>query len=236
MKLIYFDEAKDDDQYRCYHLGAVCLDESVLPSVEEKIRILAETTFGTAELSADTEFHATEIYHRKKNFKGWTEFNRRVALIGEFIKILSLEEVQLIDVRINCALLQQGQSADEIAFMFLCERANGLVRSKNAIGMLIGDRESDHHSARFATTLSNYRARGTDFAYGRDIKHLVDSVHFTHSHLSRFLQLADVYVWLLQFQNRNRDSDNARHKAVFELLQRRDTSLFPAKYKEWPKA
>lgn len=236
MKLIFFDETKNDPDYRHYHLGAVCLDETVLADVEARIQVLAEQAFGTAELCSETEFHAAEIFHRKKNFKSWTDFNRRVELLGEFIDILSLDGVQLIDIQVNCDLLYAGQSADEIAFMFLCERANDLVRCQKALGMLIGDRENDHHAARFATTLSSYRAKGTDFAFGREVKNLVDSVHFTHSHLSRFLQLADVYAWLLQFQHRNRNSENIRHRAVFDLLKRDHVNLFPSKYKEWPKA
>lgn len=236
MKLIFFDEAKDDPDYRHYHVGGVCLDESVLIDVESKIHAISLEAFGTSELLEATEFHAADIYHRKKNFKDWSEFDRRVALLGQFIDILSLDEVQLIDIQINCDRLYVGQSADEIAFMFLCERANGLVRSQASIGMLIGDRESDRHAARYATTLSSYRAKGTDFAFGREIKNLVDSVHFTQSHLSRFLQLADVYVWLLQFCNRNRASDNLRHRAVFDLLKRDHVNLFPATYKEWPKS
>jgi hypothetical protein len=120
--------------------------------------------------------------------------------------------------------------------MFLCERANDLVRVNKSIGMLIGDRESDTHAARYATTLSGYRAKGTDFAFGREIKNLVDSVHFTQSHLSRFLQLADIHVWIRQFMNRNRNSKDERHRALLEVLARESVDLFPAKYKEWPKS
>lgn len=120
--------------------------------------------------------------------------------------------------------------------MFLCERANDFVKSKKSRGMLMGDREDDHHAARFASTLSNYRAKGTDFEYGRQIHNLVDSVHFTHSHLSRFLQLADVYVWLLLFQNRNRGSKDFRHQAMLNLLKEDCIDLSPSKYKEWPKS
>lgn len=236
MKLIFFDEAKDDDKYRHYHLGAVCLDENVLLDIEARIQDLAEQSFGTAELCSATEFHAAEIFHRNKNFKSWTDFGKRVALLGQFMDILSREEVQLIDIQVNCEQLHPGQSAEDLAFMFLCERANDLVGAQKAVGMLIGDRESDRHAARFATTLSSYRVKGTDFAFGRKISSLVDSVHFTHSHLSRFLQLADVYVWLQQFRHRNRGSENIRHRAVFDLLARENVNLFPAKYKEWPRA
>lgn len=235
MKLIFFDEAKDDPDYPHYHVGGVCIDEKDLADVEKAISAIAQKAFGTAELTRETELHAAEIYHRKKNFKDEADFGKRVALIGDFIDILSREEVRLIDIQINCKLLRGAQAAEEVAFMFLCERANDLVRSQQSLGMLIGDRENDRLADRFSTTLSGYRARGTQFAFGRNIHHLVDCVHFTHSHLSRFLQLADVYVWLRQFRNRNRDSENPRHKAVFELLKRSHVDLFPAKYKEWPK-
>ncbi len=142
MKLIFFDESKNAPDYPHYHLGAICLDESALIDVEGAVQAIAIEVFGSAELSSGTEFHASEIFHRKKNFKEWHDFGRRVALLSRLVDVLSRE------------------------------------------------------------SLSNYKAAGTDFAFGREIKNLVDSVHFTQSHLSRFLQLADVYVWLLRFRNR----------------------------------
>lgn len=83
MKLIFFDESKDDPDYRHYHLGGVCVDDANLLEVESMIHALAQEAFGTAELSAATEFHAAEIFHRKKNFKGWHDFARRVAVPRE---------------------------------------------------------------------------------------------------------------------------------------------------------
>lgn len=235
MKLIFFDEVKPENDYPHYHIGAICIDEDHLHWIEEKVSALAKEVFGKSEVSQSTEFHAAEIYHRKRNFKHWNEFYKRIEVLDRLIQILPLEEVGLLDIQINCDLLSSSQSAEEIAFMFLCERANDLVKSRNSLGMLIGDRESDRMSEQFATTISGYRANGTDFAYGRDLHNLVDSVHFTHSHLSRFLQLADVYAWILQFRKRNRGSENSRHQAVFDILSRKEINLFPSKYKEWPK-
>ncbi len=235
MILIFFDEAKNDPDYPHYHLGAVCIGEDTLVDLEAKVNALTLKSFGVATLSQATEFHAAEIFHRKKNFKTWDNFEKRVSLLGEFMDLLSLEGVGRIDIQINCDLLHPGQVAEDIAFMFLCERANSYAKAKKTLGMLIGDRESDRHASRFATTLSQYRAKGTDFAFGQDIQNLVDSVHFTQSHLSRFLQLADVYTWLLQFKNRNKSSTNIRHQSIFDLMRRGHINLFPSKYKEWPK-
>ena len=141
------------------------------------------------------------------------------------MQILSMPQLQLIDVQINAAKLWQNQIPDEVAFMFFCERANDLCKAHHRLGMLIGDRESDRVAERYAGSLSGYRAAGTEFAFGRDIENLVDSVHFTHSHLSRFLQLADIYTWLLQFRNRNRGSANARHRAIFDIWARKEITI-----------
>ena len=65
MHLIFFDEAKHDPNYSHYHIGAVCIEEAQLGEVEGKIKLLAEEVFGTDKLTASTEFHAAEIYHRK---------------------------------------------------------------------------------------------------------------------------------------------------------------------------
>lgn len=235
MWLVFFDESKNDNNYPSYHIGGVVIEDSHLLEVEAHISAIARDVFGSSRLIQGTEFHAAEIFHRSKNFKAWNDFSSRIDVIRRLVDILNLKQVELIDIQINCDLLSASQSPEDIAFMFLCEKVDEFVRSHHGLGMLIGDRENDRSAAKHAGSLSDYKASGTDFALGQKITHLVDSVHFTQSHLSRFLQLADVYVWLLQFQERNRGSRNQRHAAVFELLQQRGIDLFPAKYKEWPK-
>ena len=235
MQLVFFDESKHDPDYPHYHVGGVCIDEVRLAEVEGLIGAISEKAFGTAELSRETELHACDIYHRKRNFKKNPDFDFRISLLSDFAEILTREDVRLIDIKINCDKLHDSQDPEEIAFMFFCERSNDLVRSYGSLGMLIGDRENDSVADRYAMTLAGYKAKGTDFAFGRDIKILVDSVHFSHSHLSRFIQLADVYTWFLQFRNRNVESSDKRHNAVLSIFARDDINLFPSKYKEWPK-
>lgn len=235
MKLVFFDESKNDPDYHHYHIGGVCIDEEQLSDVEGMVSAIAGKAFGSTELTRDTELHASDIYHRKSNFKHCPDFEKRLALLSDFADILSLDTVRLIDIQINCKKLYESQSTEEIAFMFFCERANDLIKSDGSLGMLIGDRENDRVADRYARILSGYRARGTEFAFGRDIHNLVDSVHFSHSHLSRFLQLADVHTWFLQFRNRHRGSKDARHRSLLDIFVRDDVNLFPSKYKEWPK-
>lgn len=235
MRLIFFDEVKNCEQYPYYHIGGVSIEEKNLEAIESKMFELSDKVFGSGRLAKGTEFHAAEIYHRKKAFKGWSNFQERIDLLEELVRVLSLPEIELIDIQINCEKLSSTQSPEKIAFMFLCERANNLNKCNKSLGMLIGDRESDRVSEKHAKILSDYKDGGTDFAFGCEINHLVDSVHFTHSHLSRFLQLADVYAWILQFRNRNHNSENPHHQGIFKILKSEEIDLFPSKYKEWPK-
>ena len=98
------------------------------------------------------------------------------------------------------------------------------------------DRETDNVAKIFSVDRSTYRAAGTGFRYGLEIRTLFESVHFTHSHLSRFLQLADIYSWSPQYLNRHRSSTDTRHQYMLEVFGSAEVNLFPAKYKEWPKA
>lgn len=235
MHLIFFDESKDDPDYPHYHVGGVCIAEEHLFEVERLVGAIAEKAFGSSILNRNTELHASDIWHRKSNFKHCPDFGERLALLSDFADIMSHDIVRLIDIQINRDKLRSEQKIAEVAFMFLCERANDLVKVEGSLGMLIGDRENDRVADRYARILSEYRESGTDFARGRLIHNLVDSVHFSHSHLSRFLQLADVYTWFLQFLNRNRDSKDARHQSLLKVLARQEVDLFPSKYKEWPR-
>jgi len=235
MKLVFFDEVKNDQEYPHYHIGAICIDEDNLRSVEDEVSSLANEVFGSHILESSTEFHATEIYHRKNFFKSWADVGKRIDILRRLITILSREDIFLIDIQINIEPFYGSLLPDEVAFMFLCERADAFLKAKKSFGMLIGDRENDQTSQRFSKSLSEYRTMGTEYAFGQDINNLVESVHFTHSHLSRFLQLADIYAWILQFQLRNRHSKDKKHEAIFDILNDDKINLSPSKYKEWPK-
>ncbi len=234
MNFIFFGESKNEPGYPHYHVGAVSINEEYLVQTESRVAELAFRAFGTRELSRETELHAIDIYHRKRNFKDWPDVEKRIQLLRELKAVLSLDSVHLIKIQINCNEFYSSQDPATVAFIYFCERANAFAKQMGDVGMLIGDRENDRESERFAKALSGYRSRGTDFEYGQDIHNLVDSVHFTHSHLSRLLQLADVYTWLLQFSHRNRESKKSRHRTVLDLLREDGADLGPRKYKTWP--
>jgi hypothetical protein len=234
MHLVFFDEVKSQPDYPFYHIGAIAIAEDSIESIEEEINTVSADIFGDKVLRPSTEFHASDIFHKKKAFKNITNVGERLEILIRLLKILMKSEVSLVEITVNLEKLYNAKYADEYAFMFLCEKANALMKATKSIGMLIGDRDNDSNSERFSISLSQYRAKGTEYQFGSNITNLFESVHFTHSHLSRFLQLADIYAWFLQFQKRNGIIQQKQHKHFFNLIKSNEIRLYPRKYKIWP--
>jgi len=233
MNLIFFDEIKPQSNYPHYHIGAICIDELYLKDIENAVNAIAERVFNDVVLKRHTEFHAVEIFHRKKNFKDITNRDNRYDILISLLEVLARPEVELIDIQINIQKLYNPTYASDYAFMFLCERANSLMKAKKSLGMLIGDRENDSITDKFSVALSHYRCKGTQYEFKEEITNLFESVHFTPSHLSRFLQLADVYSWINQFRNKYRN-DKSKYRTFFDSISERGIKLYPKKYKIWP--
>ncbi len=236
MHLVFFDESKNDASNPFYYICGVCIHTDNLRSIEQKINDLADEVFGEHHLKKETEFHACDIYHRNKQFKRMMNPCERVSIITKLLEIASLNEVHQIQVRIDTDKSPKTIPAQDIAFMYFCERCNTFMKAEKSLALLIGDRESDRQSEIFSTNLSRYRITGTDFAHGIDIENIFESVHFTHSHLSRFLQLADAYTWAVQFQKRHQSTSNPHiAKLLKSWKDNEQISFFPTKYKYWPK-
>lgn len=237
MLISYFDEVKQDPTKQpFYWLAAITIPATIVRDLELQVAVLSKECFGRAELSRETEFHATDIYNRTKLFKAWSSIDKRLAVLKRLLKIVDRPgEIFKTYVRIDPSRMVKQEGVESWAFMFLVEKLNDLLSAEKQIGLLIGDYESESVTNLAAVQLSTYRADATPYFFGREITQLVDTVHFTRSHLSRMLQLADAYAWVTQFAR----NGNHREYPGSDLMGflREDTQLLsPSKYKEWPTA
>lgn len=113
------------------------------------------------------------------------------------------------------------------------ERVDSYLKSQSSKGLLIGDRENETVAGEFASMLSQYKSTGTKWSFGGEVQNLLDTVHFTHSHHSRMLQLADLHVYLRQFCAAG-DYGKPTRLQVIEHIKTIPNCLSPSKYKEWP--
>jgi len=234
MLLAYFDEVKFQAGSQPYYwLGGVIVDAQLVRELEREVDALARECFGTSTICRDTEFHAAEIFHRKRNFKDWPDIDKRLSVIKRLASIVGRREgVGRVFTRLEPAKMVAESNLDQRAFMFFIERVEMYLRSKQDVGMLIGDRESEKVATVFAEALSRYREQGTSYAFGTKLERLIDTVHFTESHLSRMLQLADTYVWLLQLCTH--DAGKYPASELVQYIRKQTDLLSPHRYKIWP--
>lgn len=235
MLITYFDEVKyHKGRQTFYWLGGITVDAGLIKILEEQLNSLAEKVFGVRTLSRETEFHAADIMNGHEQFEGW-KWEKKLGLLKGLISIFgAAANMGKIYVRIEPGRMV-GTDVEGKAFMYFIERVDSYLRAQNTPGLLIGDRESESISGKFAESLSGYRAAGTAYRFGKTLTHLVDTVHFTHSHNSRMLQLADMHVWLRQLCSAG-DKGQWHRKQIIEHVRSISDCLRANRYKVWPTA
>jgi hypothetical protein len=234
VRLIYFDEVKYKIGSQPYYwLGALSLDESLVPEIEQAVSALALECFGSSLLNVGTEFHAADMFHRKAIYKGWSDTADRIEKMERLIKIFDRpNEIRKIEVRIDPAKMVAG-GVEQKAFMFLVEKCQVDMQSLSGRGLLIGDSDGEISNSRIVD-LSGYRVTGTPYKFGKPIENLIDTVYFAHSHHSRMLQIADFYVFCLQLCASPDANDGYARKRLKKFIRENTNLLVPNRYKYWP--
>jgi hypothetical protein len=129
---------------------------------------------------------------------------------------------------IDTTRLLAKQKAAEFAFAHFCERVQMAIPSGEHT-ILIGDYEKDEFKQMIAD-FAQYRSNGTPWQYGIEITKIVDSVHFTRSHHSRMIQLADMWLFVAShwYGSRKGGMADAFTAAI------KGKELWPHRYKLWP--
>ncbi|HDS1624256.1 TPA: DUF3800 domain-containing protein [Stenotrophomonas maltophilia] len=235
MLIFYFDEVKPNpDGQPYYWLGGLAIRQEVIPEVELSLAELAHECFRTYDLTQSTEFHATDICSGNRNFRRWRDPGRRLDVLKRLAQLMDRpQDVFRVVVRMEVSRIADSVDYEAMAFMFLIEKVNQLCRGRQELGLMIGDLEHGGVVERSVSSLARYRQNGTPYAYGQDIDHLIDTVHFAQSHHSRLLQLADAYIWFMQLSYRT-DEPRGIKTELLRFLQAEVNIMWPSKYKFWP--
>ncbi len=231
MYITYFDEVKAMPQHGQDHylVGGIIVPMAKIAELERAVTALAVEVFDSADLTKETEFHASYCYYGKAHFKGM-EAGRRAEILARLGCLISqTQDVKRVYAAINTPKLYSGAKTPEIAFAHFVERVEKAVPSSQSC-LLIGDLD-DEQATNMVRDFSKFRQRGTPWAHGIQLKSLVDSVHFCRSHHSRLLQLADVYMFIVSGWYGSRKGW-MKDKMVEGL---KGADMWPHRYKEWPK-
>jgi hypothetical protein len=225
MLIAYFDEVKyEPDRQPYYWLGAIIADAESIWRLENAVAELSMECFGTPTMSRETEFHACELFHRKRNFKGWSDVKKRIGVLEKLLEILDSVELGKVEIRVEPQKMVKSDF-EEMAFVFLVEKVESYLHQAKSPGIQV--------SKKFSEMLSQCRAEGTPYQFGKSLKYLIDTVHFTNSHHSRMLQLADLYVWISQLCTVGDDKRSPQAELI-QFVRDKTNIWSPNRYKHWP--
>jgi Protein of unknown function (DUF3800) len=236
MLLTYFDEVKPQEPGQPYYwLGGLIISSDMVPTLEADVGVLAVECFGNnAGLTRECEFHATNIAAGAKNFGRLRDPARRFAILKRLYQIIDRPDgVFRVTVRLDVRRIADHLDVEALALMFLIEKVDIFARVRKTLALLIGDLDNERAVNQAVQNLSQYRAAGTDYQYGHKIDNVIDTIHFSHSHHSRLLQLADAYLWLKQLQSRTDELSELR-RDLLEFVRRETNIGWDHKYKRWP--
>lgn len=214
MHLCYFDENKHSEENPDFYVGGLILPESHIIEFEFCLSKIAKHFFGTSLLNAITELHGKDLMHGKGNAKGH-RLSDRVAVfheVADFIVTNSIPvRIVCIDVNRHYKKYSVPMPEYNLALMLFQERVCEYLDAVDDIGMIFGDYEADEVT-KAVEEFSSYKACGkTPMYFGRELKRLVDTVYFTQSHHSRFLQVADLLVYMAGRYNKPRTTFTKWH-------------------------
>lgn len=238
MHVFYYDEVKYQPPLQSsYWLGGVGAAAAAVPEIEQEMNKIAEGIFGSRVLSKETEIHGIELVGGRGNFKG-RDFHERLTWLDQLLAVAAREDVFRVYVKINPEnITHSSVPPSEIAFMYLVEQTDSLFKEQGGVGMMFGDYDEPYIGSSVAS-LSRFREGGTDWRKGRDIGSIIDTVHFARSHHSRMVQLADVYLYCLQFIRQNNSTgwrlpvaEKIRSSGILKATRAKDWPVEPRWYR-----
>ena len=136
---------------------------------------------------------------KKAAYKG-RKLPERIQILKDIADFLINNTIPVrmvrIDVKAHQRKYQYPEPEYRLGLMLILERFCDFLESENDIGLVFGDYEKDELTNSIRD-FSEFKFSGkTNMYYGRPLGRLVDTVYFTQSHHSRFLQVADVLIFM----------------------------------------
>ncbi len=199
MHLAYFDENKYSEENPFFFIGGYLIPEAKALELESILTQIQSNFFGSTALRSDTEFHGKDMSHRKAHFKKRT-LKERVHLFEYITTFIINNQLPVrmvcIDVNSHRRKYMYPQPEYRLGLMLVPESFCDYLQRVDDIGAVFGDYEKDEISGAILD-FAEFKVSGNTPMYGRPLERLIDTVYFTHSHHSRFLQVADVLVYML---------------------------------------
>jgi hypothetical protein len=236
MYLIYFDETKFADNNPYFLIGGILIDEARISALESTLMQIQYNFFETNALRQETELHGQHIFNGIGQFRK-RKLEDRVRLFEDIGKFVVDNKIPFravcINVKAHRAKYAYPQPEYNLGLMLVLERFCDYLEVKNDIGIVFGDYEKDEIT-KSILDFSQFKHTGkTPMFYGRPLGRLVDTIYFTHSHHSRFLQVADMVMYLANRYGNGHEPEkwhDQKCKAIWDSIR----TGVDCKIQRWP--
>ena len=218
MHLCYFDESKHSKDNPHFFIGGLLIPDKKAIDFESTLNQIAFNFFGARSLIQANEFHGKELFHGKGSAKG-RKLEERVQVFQDVATFVTNNEIPIRLVCINVdrhkQKYQYPMPAYRLGLMLILERFSEYLDKVDDLGLVFGDYEADEVTGA-VVDFSEYKNQGkTPMYFGRPLGRLLDTVYFTQSHHSRFLQVADLIVYMAgRYENQAEVSDRWHEQEV----------------------
>jgi Protein of unknown function (DUF3800) len=208
-RFIYIDETGSDGYLSQLHpilrVVGVIVDESQVQLLGSLMQNLAQQSLGS--LPDDFEFHGSDLWGGGSFWMGLSR-ETRLTLYESVIGILSTTDSWIAHSNINKLKLHQkyngevDQGAYRLGLQFLLEKVD--LNSGGYRQIVVADelQEQVLLSRRMFKALQSH---GWGEVPGRNIKSIIDSLHFIRSEESAGVQMADMVAFVIQRALSGRD-------------------------------
>jgi len=206
MHLCYFDENKPSADSPHFFIGGLMIPDAKALEFENTLSQIAFNFFGSRSLAVHNEFHGKDLFHGKGNAKG-RKLDERVQVFHDVATFITDNRIPVrmvcIDVERHLQRFKFPTPPYRLGLMLILERFCEYLDLADDLGLVFGDYEADEVTSA-VVDFSEYKSQGkTPMYFGRPLGRLVDTVYFTPSHHSRFLQVADLLVYMAgRYENR----------------------------------
>jgi len=237
MHFIYFDETKHSIQFPFFFIGGLLISDRKIAQCEATLSQIQYNFFGTSILSKQTELHGQEMFQGKGEFKR-RKLDDRMKVFEQIAEFLIDYQIPLrlvsIDVQAHRTKYKYPQPEYSLGLQLVLERFCDYLDHQDDRGIVFGDYEEDEIT-RSVRDFSEFKQTGKTPMYkGRPLGRLLDTIYFTHSHLSHFLQAADLVVYLANrfetpFQPASSNHNQRLHECWLKIRKNCDCEV-----QRWP--
>lgn len=199
MHLCYFDENKYSEDRPHFFIGGLLIPDKTAAKFEDTLSNIVFNFFGSRKMTLQTELHGKDLFHGKGNAKS-RDLTSRVQVFKEVAEFVRGNQIPVrmicIDVKRHKEKYADPTPEYQLGLMLMLERISEYLESVDDVGLVFGDYEADQVT-QSVVDFSEFKTVGrTPMYFGRPLGRILDTVYFTHSHHSRFLQVADLLVYM----------------------------------------